>query len=577
MPVFPSSSKHYIFCDGTSNLTVNRPRRSGLVRPFFNPPVPELFRARLPPQQQSNVASAETGTSRICLGYVGEAAPQENDDFSLHLSSSKPKNVITFDWSGPGTVATPVVIDLDDISDSQLPQQQLQQQEHEVIDLDKVIEVIDLGICTPPPVPAQQTTTTTAAVTATTTTQPGRKDVTGRPLNSHMVDISTLDRPVYRFISPNALRTARDHVFDHAHSGLLTTIDRHGFAFSANLRGTDSTTTMDLLSSSLSTSMGVFDKIEHVFKVIDGKYFALCNVFNSATDARNWKIKFEAELPSALPQWQPEMKSSLDFVQEALDLQRIQYQWRPQDWPTVTTSTGMSNGPIEVFTDGSLIGNRHENTIRGGAGVFFGLGHDCNVATFVLADKVDVMLTELTAMYFALHVTPPFRDVVIMTDSQSAIKEIARAIESLSMGKPAICSKYHYKTVVSNIVDEIRLKWKHQRSVTLAYVQAHADVIGNEGADCLAKMGARLLPPGLELRRSDEVAFTPLNKYKFDNNSHYKDQDKKIDYNNAARNNAKHARKRKRNKNLSSNIIDMTKANVKKRTKNKTARKNQTN
>lgn len=89
----------------------------------------------------------------------------------------------------------------------------------------------------------------------------------------------------------------------------------------------------------------------------------------------------------------------------------------------------MNDKATIVYTDGSCINNRKENT-KSGARVWFAEGHPSNRAVRVLTDKQSNQAGELTVVLIAIQNTPNFAPLQIRTDSQYVINGLTKHLKT---------------------------------------------------------------------------------------------------------------------------------------------------
>ena len=128
------------------------------------------------------------------------------------------------------------------------------------------------------------------------------------------------------------------------------------------------------------------------------------------------------------------------------------------------------------YTDGSKLGSGHT-----GSGIYFPDIQDSRENWISLGTSPTVFQAEVSAIHHAARLARENgdilgdREVIILSDSQAAIKALTRSKIS------SLC--------VRSCVEELN-NLASNRSVTVRWVKAHVGIFGNETADTLAKYGA---------------------------------------------------------------------------------------
>lgn len=154
------------------------------------------------------------------------------------------------------------------------------------------------------------------------------------------------------------------------------------------------------------------------------------------------------------------------------------------------------DGFVHVFTDGSCEGNGTEKAVAG-LGVYFGEGHELNVAKPVTGRATN-NCGEIQASTLAIQLAGDcaVKKLCINTDSQFLINSITKWIAGwkrngwkLKSGEP-VKNVIDFKALDAAIAKyPITIKWN--------YVKAHCGILGNERADALAKQGGEMYRSGL--------------------------------------------------------------------------------
>ncbi|KAF2878279.1 ribonuclease H-like domain-containing protein [Massariosphaeria phaeospora] len=176
--------------------------------------------------------------------------------------------------------------------------------------------------------------------------------------------------------------------------------------------------------------------------------------------------------------------------------------------------TGSFSGTVEIYTDGSSLGNGQKGAVAG-VGVYFGNNDERNVSEPLVGDSQTNQRAELVAIQRALDIAPIDRDVLIYSDSNYAIKCVtewfikwrensAKAKAYLKeSGKPedpenpastwlnSSGEKVSNEDVIKAIINRIDERMLARGKTNFQWIKGHANHPGNVAADTLAVNGAR--------------------------------------------------------------------------------------
>lgn len=138
---------------------------------------------------------------------------------------------------------------------------------------------------------------------------------------------------------------------------------------------------------------------------------------------------------------------------------------------------------VEVFTDGSCVDNGRSNA-RAGSGVWFGVDDIRNEGVRVPHDAQSNQVAEMYAVTLAHLKTPPFAPLHIVSDSKYVV-------DGLTKHLPTWEQRGWIGVANAEVIKEaVALLRTRSAQTTLRWVKGHANELGNEEADKLAKFGA---------------------------------------------------------------------------------------
>ncbi|KAF2728187.1 ribonuclease H-like protein, partial [Polyplosphaeria fusca] len=154
--------------------------------------------------------------------------------------------------------------------------------------------------------------------------------------------------------------------------------------------------------------------------------------------------------------------------------------------------TGEFSGPLQIWTDGSSLGNGQLGAV-GGVGVYFGANHPQNISEPLNGERQTNQRAELTAVKRAIDIAPLDRDVQIITDSNYAIKCVTEWCQKWRVNnwKNSGGKNVENKDLIEPILDRIDVRNLAKAQTEFKWVKGHSTDEGNIGADLLATNGAR--------------------------------------------------------------------------------------
>ncbi|KAH9842288.1 Caulimovirus viroplasmin [Teratosphaeria destructans] len=179
------------------------------------------------------------------------------------------------------------------------------------------------------------------------------------------------------------------------------------------------------------------------------------------------------------------------------------------------------SAPVRVYTDGSSLANGQVGAV-GGVGVFFGPGDRRNISEGLAGTKQTNQRAELTAILRALEVAPKDRKIILLSDSNYAIKCVTEWFQNWRRNSWLNASRkpVENKDLITKIITVLESRYemnKHRQpdpedednaveplsyerpgpwergaaGVKFVWVKGHAKDEGNNAADDLATAGAR--------------------------------------------------------------------------------------
>ncbi|KAH7089451.1 ribonuclease H-like domain-containing protein [Paraphoma chrysanthemicola] len=165
--------------------------------------------------------------------------------------------------------------------------------------------------------------------------------------------------------------------------------------------------------------------------------------------------------------------------------------------------TGDFTGVINVYTDGSSLGNGQLGAI-GGVGVYFGPNDSRNISEPLRGERQTNQRAELTAVARALDHIPIDRAVLIHTDSNYSIKCLTEWFPKWEKNnwKSSSGKAVENKDLIEPIIARIREREMCRAKTNFKWIKGHANDPGNIAADQLAVQGSRFSTPELRNART---------------------------------------------------------------------------
>ncbi|KAF1917810.1 ribonuclease H-like domain-containing protein [Ampelomyces quisqualis] len=171
--------------------------------------------------------------------------------------------------------------------------------------------------------------------------------------------------------------------------------------------------------------------------------------------------------------------------------------------------TGDFSGTINVYTDGSSLGNGHVGAV-GGVGVYFGPNDSRNISEPLRGGRQTNQRAELTAVARALDHVPIDRSVLIHTDSNYSIKCLTEWFQKWETNnwKSSSGKDVENKDLVEPIIARIRERDLCRAKTEFKWIKGHANDPGNTAADLLAVQGSRNSTPDLRAADIKDISAT---------------------------------------------------------------------
>lgn len=146
---------------------------------------------------------------------------------------------------------------------------------------------------------------------------------------------------------------------------------------------------------------------------------------------------------------------------------------------------------IHVWTDGSCINNGKDNA-SSAIGVFYPFDTSSNMASKLPVEKHTNNRAELCAILYVLCTNYAYKDIVIHTDSEYAIKCLTEYKDIwISNGWKTTSGKaVEWCGIIQYICNLIQRRMQRGGKTTLVHVRAHATDENNIQADLLARSAA---------------------------------------------------------------------------------------
>ncbi|CAK7271476.1 hypothetical protein SEPCBS119000_004627 [Sporothrix epigloea] len=159
---------------------------------------------------------------------------------------------------------------------------------------------------------------------------------------------------------------------------------------------------------------------------------------------------------------------------------------------SVNAAEAASFAPLDIYTDGSSLGNGRRGA-SAGIGVFFGVGDKRNISERLKGPLQTNQRAELTAILRALQSVPVTQPVCIFSDSMYSINCISDWYKSwikngwrTRNGEPVV-----NQDVIKAVRSFIDTRDKSGAATVFRWVKGHSTDSGNVAADQLAVQGAR--------------------------------------------------------------------------------------
>ena len=156
---------------------------------------------------------------------------------------------------------------------------------------------------------------------------------------------------------------------------------------------------------------------------------------------------------------------------------------------------------IEIYTDGSSLGNGKKNAMAG-VGVYFGKDDPRNVSEKLLGSEQTNNRAELTAILSAIKILNKdfkkyqlYKSIIIYSDSKYSIDCVTKWYKTWEKNSWKTKNKKEVKNqdIIKDILEEIKF---YEHNLQFKYIKAHTGLsdkhsICNQYADELAVLGAK--------------------------------------------------------------------------------------
>lgn len=146
-----------------------------------------------------------------------------------------------------------------------------------------------------------------------------------------------------------------------------------------------------------------------------------------------------------------------------------------------------------VYTDGSCMPDKDGN-MSAGIGIWFKANDNRNTSLKVLVEHPTNQIAELLAVKYALRYCMREPSVYIWSDSMYTINCVTEWYKKWEQNnwKSTSGNDVKNKEIILDIVNIIKSRDTKEFITRFYHVRGHMGNIGNEGADLLARIGARI-------------------------------------------------------------------------------------